>query len=180
MASVEDGFDYLKCFCDQVYLMGLSLGGVLALSSTARLPAQGVIAMSAPFALPPDPRVRFLRVLYRFQPSMPKGPADWQDPDLARDHIDYPEYPTKGFVELMDLLSVMRGSLAAIHQPALLIHSRTDQSVNPENAQKIYDHLGSQDKEILWLEKSGHVVTRDISRQQVFEAAEAFIQRTSQ
>src|SRR5512134_3803819 len=38
LASVEDGFDYLKCFCDQVYLVGLSLGGVLALASTARLP----------------------------------------------------------------------------------------------------------------------------------------------
>jgi carboxylesterase len=80
----------------------------------------------------------------------------------------------------MDLIKVMHSSLAAIHQPALLIHSRIDQGVNPENAQKIFDHLGSQDKEILWIEKSGHVVTRDISRQQVFEAAEAFIQSTSQ
>lgn len=180
LSSVEDGFDYLKCFCDQVYLVGLSLGGVLALTSAARLPIQGVIAMSALYAMPPDPRLPFIRLLYRIQPSIPKGQPDWQDPAAARDHIEYPEYPTRGFIQLIELLDVMRSSLASIHQPVLLIHSRTDQSADPQNVQQIYDHLASKDKEILWLEKSGHVVTRDISRQQVFEATEAFMQRTKQ
>lgn len=180
MASVEDGFDYLKCFCDQVFIAGLSLGGILALTSAAVLPAQGVIAMSAPYNLPPDPRLKLVRWLHYLQPWADKGPSDWIDAEVAHDHIEYPLYPTRSFIQLIDLLEVMRSSLPAIRMPALIIHSRTDQSVNPENAQIIFDYLGSQQKQLLWIEKSGHVVTRDISRQQVFEAVENFIQRVAQ
>lgn len=180
LASVEDGFDYLKCFCDQIYLVGLSLGGILALTSTARLPVQGVVAMSVPYEPPPDPRVNLLRWLYLVQPKIPKGPGDWYDTAALKDHIEYPDYPTKGFYQLLQLLEVMRNSLSAIHQPALLIQSRNDKSVSPENTQKIYDHLGSQDKNIVWIDKSGHTMTHDLSRQQVFEAAGDFIRRISQ
>jgi carboxylesterase len=178
MASVEDGFDYLKCFCDQIFIAGLSLGGILALTSAAVLPAQGVIAMSTPY-LPPDPRLKFARWIHHLYPWAAKGPSDWLEAEVAHDHLEYPLYSTRGFVQLIELQEVMRNSLPSIQTPALIVHSLTDQAVNTEHAQQIYDHLGSRDKQLVWIEKSGHVVTRDISRQQVFEAAENFIQRIS-
>jgi carboxylesterase len=71
----------------------------------------------------------------------------------------------------------MRQSLPKVSVPVLLIHSRADGGVPPENMQRIYDALGSTDKSMLWLENSGHVVTRDQEREKVFEAALAFVNR---
>jgi len=41
----------------------------------------------------------------------------------------------------------------------------------------IYEHLPNIDKQMLWIEGSGHVITRDAQREQVFEAAAGFVHR---
>jgi carboxylesterase len=41
----------------------------------------------------------------------------------------------------------------------------------------LYDRLGSTDKEMLWIEKSGHVITTDMQRETAFKAAAGFIRR---
>jgi esterase/lipase len=48
-----------------------------------------------------------------------------------------------------------------------------------QHAEKIYASLGSQDKELFWLEYSGHNMTRDSERDKVFIATADFIQRVS-
>ena len=66
----------------------------------------------------------------------------------------------------------MRKGLADIQAPALLVYSKDDPVVTPEEGhmELIFQSLASQEKQSLWIEKSGHVVTRDAQRQQVFQA----------
>jgi carboxylesterase len=175
--AVEDGYHLLHSAGKRVFIMGLSLGGILTLTAAARLPAAGIVAMSTPYCLPDDPRLPFLGLLKWFLPQIPKGPSDCRDLEMRQAHVDYPQNPTRGIIELRDLLEVMRQSLPEITAPALLVHSRCDEGVIPENMPKIYERLGSADKEMLWLEQSGHVVTRDLDRERVFAAAEAFVRR---
>jgi esterase/lipase len=59
----------------------------------------------------------------------------------------------------------------------LLIHSKNDTYVLPENMEHIYADLGTSDKTKLYVTEAGHVVTRDAAKGQVFEAAKEFIQR---
>jgi carboxylesterase len=150
---------------------------ILTLIAAARLPIAGAVGMSVPYRLPPDRRLAFIQYLAWLVPNASKGPSDWQDSNMAEGHIDYPAYPTRGIAELRDLLAEMRRSLAQIRCPVLLAHSRADGGVAPENMERIYAELGTSDKTMLWLEKSGHVVTRDLERQRLFEAAEDFIRR---
>jgi carboxylesterase len=177
--AVEDGYHLLHSAGCQVFVMGLSLGGLLTLTAAARLPIAGAVAMSAPYNLPPDPRLSFVHYLAWAMPTVPKGPSDWQDPSMAQDHVEYPAFPTRGIAELRDLIEEMHRSLSQIRCPVLLAHARADGSVLPENVEHIYAQLGTSDKSIFWLEKSGHVVTRDLERQRLFEAAENFIRRIS-
>src|ERR1700690_3229103 len=44
-ASVEDGYHLLRGACDRIYLVGLSMGGVLSLLMSTRLDVAGVVAM---------------------------------------------------------------------------------------------------------------------------------------
>ncbi len=178
-ASVEDGWHILSGTAKKIFVIGLSMGGVLSLFHAARFPVHGIVAMSTPYNLPPDPRLPFLRWLHWLIPFAAKKDSDWIHPEMAEDHIHYPHYPTQAILELKVLLAEMRTRLPQISAPTLLMHSRQDQGVAPENMPKIYAELGAQDKEMLWIENSGHVLTRDAARQEVFATAEAFIRRVS-
>ncbi len=184
IASVEDGYYLLQESCEQIIVLGLSLGGALSLYVASQLPLTGVVAMSTPFVTP-DARVSKLRpilplisTVWRFAQKDPS--SDWHDAETADTHLSYNVQPVRAAVELDDLLREMRARLPHIQVPALLIHSRQDGAVPPEHAQQIFDQLQVRDKELLWLENSGHVVTRDAAREQVFHAAAQFISRVTE
>jgi carboxylesterase len=190
LAAVEDGWHILNgaTHGGPIFLMGLSMGGILSLLFAAQAkagnhPVAGVVAMSTPYSLREDWRLRYIKSLRYIQPSMPKGAPDWRNPDAAGDHIDYPYYPTRSIAELRDLLVEMRKSLPEMTVPALLVHSRTDSgggSFHPDSMEKIFANLGSREKQMIWVEDSGHVVTREPEREKIFQAATDFICRFSQ
>ncbi|NPV77229.1 MAG: alpha/beta fold hydrolase [Anaerolineae bacterium] len=177
LASVEDSIHLLRNNCDHVFMMGLSMGGALTLLAAARYPLDGIIAMSTPHALPTDPRLRLLPILKYLVPEVPKGPSDWHDLNNIQDHVSYPKYPTPCIPELLDLLAEMRSSLPQINTPVLLMQSRQDVTIPKESMKFIFDHVASPIKEMMWLENSGHVITREPPRLQVYQAAENFINR---
>ena len=180
MASVEDGWHLLEGTTENIFLVGLSMGGALCLLSAARLPASGVISMSTPYDLPDDPRLPWIHFLHLLQPSIPKGPPDWRDPIAAEGHINYPSYPTKAIIQVRDLLAQMRSALPKLDLPVLLVHSRNDQTVDPSSMPAIYRALGSLNKSMLWVEDSNHVVTREPEKLKVFKAATDFIEQVMQ
>jgi carboxylesterase len=183
MASVEDGYHLLRGATDMVFLLGLSMGGVLSLTMASRLPVRGVVAMSTPYKLLDNPLMPFIRPLSWFVPYMAKGKgapdAGWFDKDAFKQHIAYSKNPVRSAAELNSLLAVMRDSLPQVKIPALLIHSRDDHYVVEGSMDTIYEQLGSTDKQKLWVERGGHVITEEPTRTAVFKAAGDFIERVS-
>ncbi len=178
LASVEDGWHLLRSGgYHPIVIMGLSLGGVLSLVFSARFPVAGVVSMSAPYRLPPHPLLPFLRPLSFVRPYLPKGPSDARDREALKEHISYPANPTRGLLEVRNLLRVLRAELPGVQVPALIVHSRSDRYVPPENAEHIFAALGSHEKDLLWVENSGHVIPREPERERVFQAATAFARR---
>ena len=181
LASVEDGYALLRGLTRRIVLVGLSMGGVLALLSSARLAVAGVVAMSTPYTLTDDPRLKFTGLLSLFAPYLPKSKeppgSGWFDQSAWQDHVSYPKNPVRSIGELDQLLAEMRLALPQVRVPTLLIHSKDDAYVLPENMEHIFAALGASDKTKLYITGSGHVVTRDAARQQVFQAAADFIQR---
>ncbi len=180
LASVEDGYCLLKDCTSQIFLVGLSMGGVLSLLFASKFPVKGVVAMSTPYELPPDPRLKYVQWLHWFKPFMPSGESDWHDKKAEADHVSYGGYPTRSLAELNGLLPEMRAGLPNITAPTLLMHSRNDDGVSPESMPKIYQYLGSEDKHMQWFENSGHVLTRDAERENVFQAAAEFVEKHAQ
>ncbi|GAB4541725.1 MAG: alpha/beta fold hydrolase [Anaerolineales bacterium] len=187
-ASVEDGYHLLRGVCDRIFIAGLSMGGALSLLMSTRLDVAGVIAMSAPYALPGDDKnypPAFIRLYSRLVRFMPKGnqPLDsfWFDKEAFAAHVSYDENPVRSVAELKELLLAMQAALPNIRQPVLLIHSKNDNAVPHGDMEKIYAALtGAADKTKVYIEGSGHVITRDKARGQVFELAREFIQRNLQ
>src|SRR5690349_25061269 len=63
LASIEDGFRLLSGTAKRIYLMGLSMGGVLSLTLASYLPVRGIVAMATPYKLPDDWRLRYTKIL---------------------------------------------------------------------------------------------------------------------
>ena len=183
LASVEDGYHLLRGAAEKIFLAGLSMGGTLSLTFAADFPVAGVVAMSTPYELPPDPRRYLLKPLSLFVPYLEKTkiPGEgWFDKDAWKTHVSYPKNPTRSIAELFPLLEKMRAALPRVHAPTLLIHSKDDPYVSPKNMPKIYDALGSEDKTMKWVAGGGHVITREPTKEEVFQAAAAFIRRVSE
>lgn len=175
--SVLDGWHFLKSTASNVFIIGLSLGGILALYHASFLPVAGVVGLSVPYQIE-DPRLKILPLLSRLIPYIPKGESDWQDPHSVEDHFSYDFYPTKALVQLTILLESMRESLPEINAPALLVHAKKDAGIPFHSMDSIAQSLGTAENRIrkVALENSGHVVTRDMDKEQVFSATVQFIQ----
>ena len=183
LLSVEDGYNLLHSCTDQIFLLGLSMGGVLSLTAAAQFDIRGVVAMSTPYSLPAVSLPLWVfHLMSWFKPYMPKGKvpnSGWFDQEAFLQHVSYPMNPVRSAMELKLLLEEMHAALPKISVPVLLIHSRDDDYVVRDSMQQIYDHLGTSDKQMLWVEGGGHVITEEPTRETVFKAAADFIKRVS-
>ncbi len=182
VASVEDAHNLLSGLVEKIWLVGLSMGGALSLLGASYLPVEGVIAIAAPYRLPPDPRLRHIELLSRTIHYMPKTSDEhgdgWFDKEALRGHISYPQNPLRSIGELDKLLGEVRAALPKISVPALFIYSKDDTYLpmgSEETLAYMLEHVGSTRKEKLVLAGSGHVITRDAQRETAFRAAAEFI-----
>ena len=183
LLTVEDGYNLLHSCTDQVFLLGLSMGGVLSLTGAAQFDIRGVVAMSTPYDLPATSLPLWVfQFLSWFKPYMPKGkePGNgWFDQAAYLQHVSYPMNPVRSAMELKLLIEEMHAALLKVSVPVLLIHSRDDDYVIKDSMQQIYNLLGTSDKQMLWVEGGGHVITEEPTREAVFKAAADFVQRVS-
>jgi len=181
-ASVEDGYNLLRGATDEVYLVGISMGGALSLLMSTRLAVKGVVAMATPYRMPEEHPAWQIRLISYFRTYHPKSKgepgAGWFDMEAFKDHISYPLNPIRSAAELEVLLTKMRAALPRVKAPVCLIHSKNDDYVVSKNMEQIYAGLvNASDKTKNYVTGSGHVVTRDAARGQVFEIARDFIRR---
>lgn len=175
MASVEDGLNLLKGCTDRQVVMGLSMGGALALLAAARFSPSAVVSFSTPWRLGPDPRLRYLPLLSLVYPDVHKGKPDWHNPEAANDHKEYPYYPTRSLIELDHLLKTMWAELVHVTAPVLFVQSRNDHVISPESMDQLFESVSSQIKQKVWVEDSGHVVIREPEREKVFTETRQFL-----
>ncbi|MBT3240377.1 MAG: alpha/beta fold hydrolase [Chloroflexi bacterium] len=179
-ASVEDAWHLLKENTDQIFIIGLSMGGLLSLNHAAQFPVKGVVAMSTPLEVPKKffGKYRELaRVVSKIYKSREKSGGGWFTPEAKEGHISYSANPIRSVVELSYLVDEVKNNLGKISVPTLLIHSKDDAYVPIRNSERILKMLTTKDKELVKIEKAGHVITRDGDKEFVFNKVAEFIQK---
>lgn len=176
--AIEDAFHGVKAECDEVFLVALSFGAALALDLAARYPDQiaGVVTLAG-FVATKDPRRFLTPMIRRVVRSLPGVGNDIADPELKE--IVYDRLPTSGVHFMLKQVKKARLGLPSVTAPILVMHGRNDRTVLPFNAEIIYNTVASVDKEIVWLERSNHVITLDHDRNDVFDRTHRFIAERS-
>jgi carboxylesterase len=75
----------------------------------------------------------------------------------------------------LELIEQVKGEVASIQVPTLILQPRQDTVVDPDQAVWLYRELGSAEKSLQWLERSDHVLTLDCERETVFAQVCAFL-----
>ena len=175
-ASVSSALDEMWTRFDRVYLVGLSLGGALALYAASRRGEDlaGVVAMSAPIYFPPGLPFLLMKLRPRV-PFMRKPFRDIQDRRARSRHESYMSAPVDAIASVVEFAGVVRSCLPRIRVPALIIYSRRDHVVHPLNSRYIFARIGSHDKRLVALKRGFHIVTVDKDREKVYASVYEFI-----
>lgn len=172
--TVETAFHEMAAEHDEVFVVALSFGAALALDLAGRYPDRvaGIVTLAG-LVQTKDPRRFFAPVIKRLVRSLPGVSNDIAAPDVHE--IAYDRLPTAGAHQMLKMIKRARMGLGAVTAPILIMHGRNDKTVLPFNAYVIHDGVGSTDKEVVYMEKSSHVITLDYDKDEVYERTYAFI-----
>jgi carboxylesterase len=168
----------LKQRCDQVFLIGHSLGGALCLHVAAHETVDGVVSMCTPlhmysWTLPAVRMVRF------FTPVLPTIREDVRDAQARRNHTRnvYRWTPMAPVLSMLHSLPTLRNELLSITVPVLVFAAVHDHVVPVRDGREIYHLLGSSEKHLVILRRSYHIIMKDYDRDEVMQKTLAFVLR---
>ena len=179
-----------------VSVVGLSMGATLAMVLTQREQVSGLVLLSAALAYDgwAMPWYNFLLTFskwvpfasrYRYAEAEPYGV---KNPEmramikraLAKDHISEMGADVLSFAYVeqgKQLIKEARANVNAIDCPTLLIHAADDETVHMRNAEWVYKHIASKDKELIYLGDSYHMITVDNERETVNQESIRFLKK---
>lgn len=160
---------------DRVFVVGLSMGGLLTLALGAEGRADAIAAVGTPLRLPaPVPQlVPFAKYVMPFLKK--KVGSDIRDPEARSRHPSFPVMPLASVHQLVRLQRWLAPRLAAIRVPTLIAHGAHDRTAMPRDARVLHETVSGS--ELLVLERSGHVVPVDYDAALLAERVCRFVAR---
>lgn len=176
-AAVERELDDLRRKCDSTFVMGLSMGGTLALRLAEQHPrtVSGLVLVN-PSLYTDHPAMKALPLL-RFVIPVLKGPLN----DIRKQGVPetgYDRMPLHALHSLTTLWEVTGRDLARIEAPILLYRSTEDHVVPPISAQHLRQGVRTSVDERL-LHNSYHVATLDHDAEEIFRGSVDFVREHS-
>lgn len=175
--DIENALKKLKKRCKKIHVLGLSMGGLLALYLAVQHPELKSIIIINHALILKDWRLFFLPLLRLILPATKAVAADLKDPEA--DEIAYEYTPTNGVYEIVKLQKYVKKNLSVIKQPVLIIKSREDHLIPRINVLYTFKRISSTVKEIIWLDNSYHVATLDYDKDKIVQLSLAFIKKNS-
>jgi len=175
-AEVERNLVELSAQCEQVFVMGLSMGGTLAirLAEEHGTEISGLVLVN-PSLLTKRPD-RFLLPVLRFVvPTWAGIASDIKKPGAAE--LAYDRIPMKAAYSLSQLWVTTRADLAKVTQPILVFRSTDDHVVEPDSTALLKATVSSSDVREVVLDDSYHVATLDNDAPIIFQGSVEFVRR---
>jgi carboxylesterase len=164
--DAEAGLLDLASRTSSVIVVGLSMGGAMALHLGARHPdkLRGVVVVNPDVRRPELALAPLVRLFVRSTKGVGN---DIKKP--GQDEIAYERVPLKAAAQLGKLYSIIQGELPSMRLPLLVFSSTEDHVAKSSNSRYVMEHAGSEQKDMVRLNNSYHVATLDNDAGLIFE-----------
>lgn len=181
LAHARDELATLRARHREVALVGLSMGGALATVLAAENPDVRALALLAPYLSMPTTIRRLARVQGLLELVMPwaagRGERSIHDEQEAARSLAYGVVAPHLLRELLRVVQAAQEAIPRVTTPTLVVYSRQDNRVPLDAAEREYAKLRMAERELVWLEGCGHLVTVDREHREVSARVAAFLAR---
>lgn len=173
--SVLDGYAILKNICEKIFVVGHSMGGLLALKLASLYDVGKIVSLAAPIfisletdisSLPPRERCGENYVL------RPRRTLENVPPAANR---VYRKTPLINIHELLDIIIEVKNILPKVTAPTLIMHGEEDHTAQPKSAEYIEKNIGSEVVKRIMIPECGHLLPLIEKREFVFEETLKFL-----
>jgi carboxylesterase len=167
-SACDELYGQLAAKCKKVFVLGESMGALLSLEMVIHHSEIAGAMLFAP-ALK-VPRLAAAEFLWPFKEYIFKNNVDesmpWQGFNVV---------PLHAASELLKLQRDVRRNMFQVRIPTLVFQGRLDQSIDPVSSIDVLEGIGSEEKELIWLEESTHCILLDKQLPEVEEICLDFI-----
>lgn len=175
--AAEKTYDDLAGRCDRVVVVGLSMGGALAVALAAlRSDVAGVVAVNPAVRIDPSIVELAEEMLAAGQDRIPGIGDDIADPDGHE--VAYDETPLAPLLSLAEAATRLRPRLGDITCPLLVMTSPEDHTVPPADSDELAAAVAGPVERVT-LARSYHVATLDHDRELIRDRAVEFARRVT-
>jgi carboxylesterase len=164
--AAVDAYAELSARCDAVVVIGLSMGGSLAVWLAEHHPDVAALALVNPLVTPPDAATTdFIQAMIDAGDEIAPGIGS----DIAMEgsvESAYPELPLRAALSLFEGVEEVEAMLGSVTCPVLVFTSKQDHVVDPKSSDVLMEGVkGSVERVVL--EQSYHVATLDYDKDEI-------------
>ncbi len=166
----EEELRLLMQECSVVYLVGFSMGGMIAAYLSTKYPVSKLVLLNAcVFYINPGQ-------MFANMAEAIKSNFTADSKDLLKRYMQKSlSTPVRAVVHFRRLVKVLKPELDKVTVPTLILQSECDDLVEPRSAHYIYQHIQSEQKEIHFFPQSKHILCQDCEKEQVLLTVENFL-----
>jgi carboxylesterase len=174
-AAVAEHLRRLRREHARVYGVGLSMGGLLTLDAAADDAYEALAVVGVPLRFPRalEWAVGALRFVAPVRPK--SAGSDIRDPAARARHPSSDAMPLQAVHQLFALQRRVRARLARVRAPVFVGHGALDRTASPRDARAIHAGVSATVRELVFYERSGHVVPVDWDGAALATAAADFL-----
>lgn len=160
-------------------IVGLSMGGALAVLTAAARPGTAALVLLAPYLDLPR-RLRLgaavAPLAAAFSPYYAsEDERSIRDPAARARSLAYGVFTPAALRALRDTADAAAQALPRVTLPTLIVQSERDNRIAPAVATGALERLGAADKRLEWVSEGGHVITVDYGKARVFALTEEWL-----
>ncbi len=173
----EQELEKLLETCEQVYVIGFSMGGIIASYLAVHYPIKKLILLSAA-AYYVNPKQLALDVADMVRDSFKGRLAE--NELFVRYKRKIIETPIAATLQFQRLVSSVRPLLNKVNIPTLIAQGESDGVVPPKSAKYLYEHIGTPHKKLVFLKDSKHLICHCNEREKLFHEVVNFLSQDGQ
>ena len=170
--DIEKVYQENKKKYNHIFIGGISFGGAMSLYAATKLDFEGIFTINALYKFKRIWKIlAWITHLFKYHKTRNPERVKWY---IEHDLFAYQDDSTSASYQMLKLLKTLHSEIKKIKNPTLLIQSKQDKTIDPQNVEWIFNDLKTE-KEILKLDKGDHILTVDDNRDIAFERILSFL-----